>query len=80
MVNAGNPQGIVALHPFEPDQGVLQGCVHGMAHVQLSGDVWWGHHNGEGLFALILLCVEVAAVLPHLVDTGLHLLRLVDLW
>ena len=50
-----------------------------MAHVQLTGNVGWGHHNGEGLFAFVLLRMEVAAVLPHLVDTGLDLLRLVGL-
>ena len=80
MVNAGNPQGIVALHPLKTDQGILQGCVHSVAHVQLTGDIGWGHHNGEGLFAFVLLRMEVAAVLPHLVDPGLNLLRLVDLW
>ena len=79
MVHAGDPQGVVALHPLEPDQGVLQRCVHGVTHVQLAGDIGGRHDDGEGLFALILLSVEVAAVLPHLVDPGLDLLRLVDL-
>ena len=33
MVNAGNPQRIVALHSLEADEGVLHGCVHGVTHV-----------------------------------------------
>ena len=80
VVNAGDPQGVVALHPLETDQGVLQCGIHSVAHVQLSGDVWGRHHDGEGLFALVLLGVEVAALLPHVIDPGLHLLGLIDLW
>ena len=80
VIDAGNPQGVVALHPLEPDQGILQCRVHGVTHVQLTGDVGWGHDDGEGLLAFIHLGVEVAALLPHVVDLGLHLLRLVDLW
>ena len=80
VIDAGNPQGVVALHPLEPDQGILQCRVHGVTHVQLTGDVGWGHDDGEGLLAFIHLGVEVAALLPHVVDFGLHLLRLVDLW
>ena len=51
-----------------------------MAHVQLTGDIGGRHDDGEGLFALIHLCVEVAAIEPHLVDLRLNLLRLIDLW
>ena len=80
VIDAGNPQGVVALHPLEPDQSILQCRVHGVTHVQLTGDVGWGHDDGEGLLAFIHLGVEVAAALPHVVDLGLHLLRLVDLW
>ena len=80
VIDAGNPQGVVALHPLEPDQGILQCRVHGVTHVQLTGDVGWGHDDGEGLLAFVLLGVEVAALLPHVVDFGFHLLRLVDLW
>ena len=80
VIDAGNPQGVIALHPLEPDQSILQCRVHGVTHVQLTGDVGWGHDDGEGLLAFIHLGVEVAAALPHVVDLGLHLLRLVDLW
>ena len=34
VVGAGDPQGGVALHALAPDQGVLDGHVEGMAHVQ----------------------------------------------
>ena len=79
MVNAGHPQGVVALHPLEPDQGILQGGVHGVTHVQLAGDVGWRHDDGEGLFALVGLGMEVAPILPHPIDSLFGLLRLVDL-
>ena len=79
MVNTGEPQGVVALHPLKADQAILQRRVHGVAHVQLTGDVWGRHHNGEGLLALVLLRMEVAAFLPHVIDPGLHLLGFIDL-
>ena len=79
VVNAGHPQGVVALHPLEPDQGILQGRVHGVTHVQLAGDVGWRHDDGEGLLALVGLGMEVAPILPHPIDSLFGLLRLVDL-
>ena len=79
MVNAGQPQSVVTLHPLETDQGVLQRSVHGVTHVQLTGDIGGRHNNGEGLLAFVLLRVEVATVLPHFIDLFLNLLRLIDL-
>ena len=37
--NAGHPEGLIALHPLVADKDVLEGAVHGMAHVELAGDV-----------------------------------------
>ena len=79
MVNAGNPQGVVALHTLEADQGILQGSVHCVPHVQLTGNIRWRHHNGEGRLALVCFCMEVAALLPHIIDLGFYLLGFVDL-
>ena len=79
MVNAGNPQCVVALHSLEANQGILHGCVHGVTHVQLTGDIGRGHDDGEGLLVLIPLCMEVAALLPHIIDAGFHILRFIDL-
>ena len=80
MVNAGDPQCAVALHPLETNKGVLQGCVHGVAHVKLSRDVRRRHNDGEGLLPFLSLGVEIAALLPHIVNAALHLLGLIDLW
>ena len=79
MVNAGNPQRIVALHSLEANQGILHRCVHGVTHVQLTGDIGRGHDDGEGLLLLIPLRMEVAALLPHIIDAGFHILRFIDL-
>ena len=72
VVGAGQPQGGVALHPLEADEDVLPGAVHGMAHVQLAGDVRRRHHDGVGLFVGVGLGVEVAAVQPKGIDVVLH--------
>ena len=79
VVRAGQPQGLVPLHPLEADEDVLQGGVHGVAHVQLAGDVGGRHHDGKGLLVGIRLRLEAAAVHPHLVDPGLHLPGIVHL-
>ena len=72
VVGAGQPQGGVALHPLEADEDVLPGAVHGVAHVQLAGDVRRRHHDGVGLFAGVGLGVEVAAVQPEGIDAVFH--------
>ena len=70
VVGAGQPQGGIALHAMIASQGVLQGAVHGMAHVQLTGDVGRGHADGEGLFAFHAMGFESAALLPMLIGGG----------
>ena len=79
VVGAGQPQGLEALHTFGADQDVLHGVVNGVAHVQLAGDVGRRHHNGVRLLIFISLGMEVATFLPHFVDPGLNILRLIDL-
>ena len=79
MIHARHPQGIVALHPLEANERVLQGRIHRVSHMQLARHIGGRHHNGEGLLALVLLCVEVSAGFPHLVDAAFHLLWLIHL-
>ena len=79
MVRAGDPQGGVALHPLKADQDVLEGAVHGVAHVELAGDVGGRHDDGEGLFLRVPVAGKAAVFLPHLIDAALHLLGLVYL-
>ena len=50
---------------------------HGVAHVELAGDVRRGHHDGVGLLVGVGLGVEVAAIQPELVDTIFHLTGIV---
>ena len=79
MIHPRKPQGRIPLHPFEPDQHILQRGVHGMPHMQLAGYIGGRHNNGKRLFVRIAPCVEIAALLPHLIDAALHLLRLINL-
>ena len=50
---------------------------HGVAHVELAGDVRRGHHDGIGLLVGVGLGVEVAAIQPELVDAVFHLARII---
>ena len=77
MVGTGHPQGGIALHPLGADEDVLHGVIHGVAHVELAGDVRRGHHDGVGLFVGVGLGVEVAAIQPELVDAVFHLARII---
>ena len=50
---------------------------HGVAHVELAGDVRRGHHDGVGFLVGVGLGVEVAAIQPELVDAVFHLARII---
>mgnify|MGYP001071215484 CR=1 FL=1 len=50
---------------------------HGVAHVELAGHVRRGHNDGVRLLVGVRFRVEVAAVLPELVDTVFHLAGIV---
>ena len=80
VVRAGHPQRLVALHPLVADQDVLEGGVHGVAHVELARDVGGRHDDAEGLLVRVGGGLEAARVHPGLVDLPLHLLGLVGLW
>ena len=77
VVAAGQPQRLIALHPFVADQDILQRAVHGMAHVELSGNIGGRHNDGKRLLVRIGIGVEAVVVHPHLIDTGLHLPRII---
>ncbi len=79
VVRPGEVERRVPLHPLVPDEHVLEGVVHGVAHVELSRHVGRGHDNGEGLPFGVPVSPEAAVLLPALVNAGLHLLGLVDL-
>ena len=80
VVAAGQPQCLIALHPFVPDQDILQRAVHGVAHMELSGNIGGRHNNGKRLFVRIWIGVEAVVVHPHLIDAGLHLPRIIHFW
>ena len=68
VVGTGQPQGWHSAHPAPANQSVFNGLFQGMAQVQLPGDVGRGHDYHVGLLALYDLGVEIALVLPVLVD------------
>ena len=80
VVHAGYPQGGVALHALEADEDILQGAVHGVAHVQLAGDIGGRHDDGEGFPLRVTVTLEAAVLLPGLIDPGLDFLGLINLW
>ena len=79
VVHAGNPQGAVTLHSLEPNQGILQGGIHGVTHVQLAGDIGGRHNDGKGIGPFLLRGTEIPVILPHFIDFCFHLLGFVNL-
>ena len=77
VVGAGHPQGGIALHPLGADEHILHGVIQRMAHVELTGHVRRGHDDGVRLLVGVRFRVEVAAVLPELVDAVFHLAGIV---
>ena len=73
VVGSGEPKGFVALHTLHTDDNVLNGFVHGVTHVKLTGDVWRGNDYGERLFIRVYLCVEVTAVKPKFINAAFNL-------
>ena len=75
MVGAGQPQRRVAQHAMVAGQRILHHAVHGMAHVQLAGDVGRGHDDRKRLFIRISVRGKAAVFLPLLIEPALDLLR-----
>ena len=77
MITARLPQCFIALHALPANQGILQCVIKGMAHMQLTGHVWWRHHDGKRFLVRIDLRMEIVALQPHIIDAVLNLLRVV---
>ena len=79
VVGARDPQGGISLHPLKANEDVLQGAVHGVAHVELAGDVGRRHDDGIGLLFGIPDAGEALVFLPLLINSAFHLMGVVDL-
>ena len=77
MVGAQHPARGLAAHAGHTDNGVLDGVIGGVAHVELAGHV--GRRNGDGAVAHTLAALVVAAVEPLLQDRRLVGRRIVVL-
>ena len=77
VVGTQHPARGLAAHAGHADDGVLDGVVGGVAHVELAGHV--GRRNGDGAVAHALTALVVAAVEPLLQDRRLVGRRIVVL-
>ena len=77
VVGAEHPARGLAAHAGHADNGVLNGVVGSVAHVELAGHV--GRRNGDGAVAHALTALVVAAVEPLLQDRRLVGRRIVVL-
>ena len=77
VVGTEDPARGLATHAGHTDDGVLDGVIGGVAHVELAGHV--GRRNGDGAVAHALAALVVAAVEPLLQDRRLVGRRIVVL-
>ena len=77
VVGARHPESGVALHALTANQGVLNGHVEGVAHVQRPGDVGRRDDDAVGRTARVLLRTEDAGGFPPGVPLPLDPLRIV---
>ena len=77
VVGSQDPAGRTAAHAVVADEGVLDGVVHGVAHVQDAGHV--GRRDHDGAVPYALAATVAASVNPLLDELGLGLLRIVGL-
>ena len=77
VVGAQHPARGPATHAGHTDDGVLDGVIGGVAHMELAGHI--GRRNGDGAVAHALAALVVAAVKPLLQDRRLVGRRIVVL-
>ena len=77
VIGAQHPARGLAAHASHTDDGILDGVVGGVTHVELAGHV--GRRNGDGAVAHALTALVVAAVEPLLQDRRLVGRRIVVL-
>lgn len=65
MVGTHLPQGGITLHAAIADNGIHDGVIKAMAHMQAAGDVRWRDHHAVG--RALTSWLEIALVFPGLV-------------
>ncbi|MBA7671014.1 hypothetical protein ES703_79163 [subsurface metagenome] len=77
MVNTGQPQYRLTLHPMPAGHNVLQSRGQGMPNVKLTGNIGWGHNDDKWLLIRVYPGFKVALLQPEPVPLLLHLPRLI---
>ena len=77
VIDAGQPQGGIALHALIARQDVLQRRVKRMTHVELPRDIGRRHDDGERLFIGVDLALEIATFHPKIIYFFLDRFRVI---
>ncbi|CQR23062.1 Uncharacterised protein [Yersinia enterocolitica] len=77
MVSPGLPQGIFALHTLITNQGIHDGLLERMAHVQATGDVRRRDHDAVAFFTGIAVRLEITLFFPVFIQRLFDFLRAV---
>lgn len=80
VVSTDLPQGVFTLHALIADQGIHDGLLEGVTHMQTAGDVWRRDHDAEAFLAFITIRLKVALLLPVLVKRLFDILWVICLF
>ena len=76
VVRSGLPQGIEPPHPVPADQDILECVVKRVPHVQHTGHIWRGDHDGKGFgFRRIRARTKRARGFPFGINAAFGLIR-----
>ena len=67
------PEGVEALEALVAHKDVLHGLVHGVAHVQLTGDVWRRNDDGERWLRVVVRRRKQMVVFPEFIPAVFNL-------
>ena len=80
VIFARHPQGIIAFHSMVANEYIFDGGGNGVAQVQRTGHVGWGHADYKRWTSRIAIRLEVAALFPETVPFALNSLWFIGFW
>src|SRR3989344_8870450 len=87
MVGARNPESSFPLHPVIANDDILEGVFKGMPQVKSAGYVWRGEDDGKIIsltrgdaVSEALIRIEIAGLLPLLIDSRFDLFLVIPRW
>ena len=67
MIRTGDPDHVIAFHPFKTHEDILERIIERMAHMKLPRYIGRGHDDAEGLTRRFGLLMEIPFFFPKII-------------